>query len=157
MFHDGPIDGVVLRPLARHEDGRGWLIELFREDELPPEHHPAMAYMSLTLPGLARGPHEHRQQTDLFAFFGPGEFRVYLWDSRPDSPTYQCQQTVAAGESSRQLVLVPPGVVHAYRNISDVPGVVFNAPDQLYRGWNRSEPVDEIRHEDVADSPYVLD
>jgi len=54
-------------------------------------------------------------------------------------------------------VIVPPGVVHAYRNVSDEPGWVFNFPNRLYRGPGRSEPVDEIRHEDLEDSPYVLD
>ena len=37
VFHEGPIEGLVVRPLTRHEDARGWLIELFRCDELPPE------------------------------------------------------------------------------------------------------------------------
>jgi dTDP-4-dehydrorhamnose 3,5-epimerase len=157
MFQEGPIDGVILRPLARHGDARGWLIELVREDELPPEHRPAMTYLSMTLPGVARGPHEHRQQADLFAFVGPGDFKLYLWDNRRDSPTYRNKQALVVGESNRQAVLVPPGVVHAYRNLSDVPAVVFNAPNRLYAGWGRSEPVDEIRHENVPDSPYRLD
>ena len=81
-FRDGPIDGVTFRPLAPHKDHRGWLIELYREDELPAEQHPVMAYVSETLPGVARGPHEHVDQTDYFAFLGPGEFLLYLWDAR---------------------------------------------------------------------------
>jgi dTDP-4-dehydrorhamnose 3,5-epimerase len=62
-----------------------------------------------------------------------------------------------AGESNRLGVLVPPGIVHAYKNVSPVPGLVFNAPNQLYAGWAKQEPVDEIRHEDLPDSPFVLD
>ena len=157
MFQDGTIDGVVFRPLRRHEDSRGWLIELIRDDELPGEHHPAMTYLSATLPGVARGPHEHREQADLFAFVGPADFRLYLWDSRRDSPTYRMKQAVVVGESNPQSVIVPPGVVHAYKNISEVPGLVFNAPNRLYAGWGRSEPVDEIRHEGELDTPYLLD
>jgi dTDP-4-dehydrorhamnose 3,5-epimerase len=156
-FTDGPIDGVVLRPLARFEDRRGWLVELFRRDELPEKHFPAMAYVSQTEPGVARGPHEHRDQTDIFAFIGPGDFKLYLWDTRPDSPTRGRRQTLLVGESNRQLVVVPPGVVHAYRNVGDVPGLVFNAPNRLYAGWDKKEPVDEIRHEDRPQSPFVLD
>jgi dTDP-4-dehydrorhamnose 3,5-epimerase len=157
MFQEGPIDGVIHRPLAPHGDARGWLIELVREDELPQEHRPAMTYLSMTLPGVARGPHEHRQQADLFAFVGPGDFKLYLWDNRRDSPTYRNKQSLLVGESNRQAVLVPPGVVHAYRNLSGIAGVVFNAPNRLYAGWGRSEPVDEIRHENVPDTPYQLD
>ena len=52
IFREGTIDGVVVRPLMRFEDSRGWLIELYREDELQPADYPCMAYVSQTLPGL---------------------------------------------------------------------------------------------------------
>lgn len=157
MFREGSIDGVVLQGLKRFEDARGWLIELYRDDEIQPANDPRMAYVSRTLPGVARGPHEHREQSDFFAFVGPGDFKLYLWDTRPDSPTYGVKQTLVAGQSNLQAVIVPPGVVHAYRNVSQVPGLVFNCPNRLYAGPGRHEAVDEIRHEDLADSPYVLD
>jgi dTDP-4-dehydrorhamnose 3,5-epimerase len=157
MFREGPIEGLIVRPLERLEDARGWLIELYREDELAAAMHPVMAYASQTLPGVVRGPHEHRRQTDCFAFVGPGDFKLYLWDTRTDSPTSGNRHTLLAGESNRQLVLIPPGVVHAYRNVSQVPGLVFNAPDRLYAGEGRKEPVDEIRYEDRPDSPFLID
>lgn len=157
MFREGTIAGVLIRPLKRFVDARGWLVELYREDELDSAVHPRMAYLSQTLPGIARGPHEHRQQTDLFGFVGPGDFKLYLWDVRPDSPTLDYRVTLVVGESNPQLVIVPPGVVHAYKNISHVPGLVFNCPNHLYAGEGRREPVDEIRHEDRTDSLYVLD
>lgn len=157
VFCDGPIDGVEIRPLARFEDARGWLIELYREDRLDPSQHPVMAYVSQTLPGVARGPHEHRDQTDYFAFFGPGDFRVYLWDARPNGPTFGHKLSLVAGQSEPKVVVVPPGVVHAYRNVSQTPGVVFNCPNRLYAGEGKKGPVDEIRHEDRAGSPFVMD
>jgi dTDP-4-dehydrorhamnose 3,5-epimerase len=55
------------------------------------------------------------------------------------------------------MVIVPPGVIHAYRNIGTENGIVFNAPNRLYGGAGRKSPVDEIRHEDEAASPYCLD
>ena len=33
-FVDGPIDGVLVRHLKNYTDHRGWLVELFRHDEL---------------------------------------------------------------------------------------------------------------------------
>ncbi len=156
-FFDGPINGVVFRPLSQHVDRRGWLTELFRDDELAPEHHPTMAYVSETLPGVARGPHEHVDQTDYFAFLGPGEFILYLWDARPNSPTHGHCMRVAVGESNKQCVVVPPGVVHAYKNVGPSSGWVFNAPNRLYAGPGKREPVDEIRHEDKAESAYRLE
>jgi dTDP-4-dehydrorhamnose 3,5-epimerase len=156
-FREGPIDGVILRAIAIHKDQRGWLAELYREDEMPASERPVMAYVSETLPGVARGPHEHVDQTDCFVFVGPGEFRLYLWDARPDSATHGHCMKVAVGESNRQCAIVPPGVVHAYKNVGDTPGWVFNAPNRLYAGPGKRGPVDELRHEDRADSPYRLD
>jgi len=151
------ITDVLVRPLARHTDSRGWLVELYREDELADALHPVMAYVSQTQPGVARGPHEHVDQTDYFAFIGPGDFELLLWDARPDSPTFGTHARTLCGESNPCAVSIPPGVVHAYRNVSSVPGWVFNAPNRLYAGRHKQEPVDEIRHEADADSPYRLD
>jgi len=155
-YIEGPIDGVVFRPMVLHEDRRGWLVELFRDDELPAELHPVMAYVSETLPGVARGPHEHVDQTDYFAFLGPGDFQLYLWDARANSPTHGHCIRAKLGESNRQCVVVPPGVVHGYRNVGSAPGWVFNAANRLYAGPGKKGPVDEIRHEDRPDSPFRM-
>jgi dTDP-4-dehydrorhamnose 3,5-epimerase len=157
MFKDSPIQDVVVRPVKRYTDHRGWLMELYRLDELAGEFHPQMAYVSQTLPGVARGPHEHAEQSDCFVFVGPGDFDLYLWDAREGSPTFNHRQKLRAGESNPQLVIVPPGVVHAYRNVSDQPGWVFNCPNRLYAGHGKKEPVDEIRHEDRTDKRFELD
>ena len=156
-FHPGTIHDVVWKPLTRYHDPRGWLCELFRHDELPPEFHPVMAYISMTEPGGARGPHEHADQADCFCFLGPSDFKVYLWDRRPDSPTYLARHAETVGASRPMLLVVPAGVVHAYKNIGTEQGVVFNCPNRLYKGPGRKDPVDEIRHEEHRDSPYRLD
>jgi dTDP-4-dehydrorhamnose 3,5-epimerase len=156
-FVPGSVAGVLWKPLRKYHDPRGWLCELFRTDDLPPEFHPVMAYISLTEPGVARGPHEHVDQADYFCFLGPGNFKMYLWDLRPASPTYRACQTNVVGAEKPMALVVPPGVVHAYKNVSDVPGIVFNAPNRLYRGPGRRDPVDEIRHEDMVASPFHLD
>jgi len=155
LFVPGDIPGVLIRPLKRHTDRRGWLIELFRDDELPPGLQPVMGYISLTLPGVARGPHEHLQQSDCFGFVGPGDFRLHLWDNRP-GPTFGHTQVFVAGESAPSCVVIPPGVVHAYLCISPTPGIVYNFPNALYAGPGRKEPVDEVRHEADPNSPFRL-
>lgn len=154
---DGNIEGVTIRRINKYMDGRGWLAELFRSDEIEADSMPIMSYISMTLPGIARGPHEHSSQTDLFCFIGPANFRVYLWDNRPSSATYGVKQVIDCGEENPAMLIIPPGVVHAYRNVSDTQGLVFNAPNRLYAGKGRAEKVDEIRHEDAPDSPYRLD
>ena len=142
-------------------DARGWLAELFRSDTLEAagmrEAQPVMGYLSMTRPGVARGPHEHRDQTDFFAFTGPSDFEVTLWDNRSDSPTFgQCEKLVL-GASRPSTLIVPPGVVHAYRNVGKVDGWAFNFPNRLYRGPGRSEEVDEIRYEDNPSSDFKVE
>ena len=150
------IDGVVVRSLQKYTDDRGWLIELFRHDELKREFHPVMSYVSMTSPGVTRGPHEHVDQADLFCFVGPSVFRLYLWDNRAKSPTHGSHERFELGEGKPAIVVVPKGVVHAYKNIGDGDGIVFNAPNRLYRGEGKKESVDEVRHEDDPNSPFKV-
>jgi dTDP-4-dehydrorhamnose 3,5-epimerase len=156
QFTDGEIDGVVIRSLKFYHDARGWLIELFRQDELVEGSWPVMTYVSQTLPGVTRGPHEHVSQTDGFAFVGPSDFRLYLWDTRAASATLGRTMSLIVGVSKPTAVWIPPGVVHAYRNIGDVPGLVFNGPNRLYAGWGKREAVDEIRHEDAEPERFPM-
>lgn len=156
-FTPGPIADVIWKPLTKFHDARGWLCELYRADELPEVFWPVMAYVSVTEPGVTRGPHEHRQQADYFCFWGPSTFALYLWDARPGSPTFGHRQVEQVGAERPMAVVVPPGVVHAYRNVGKEPGLVFNGANQLYKGSGRREPVDEIRHEHDPASPYQLD
>jgi dTDP-4-dehydrorhamnose 3,5-epimerase len=156
-FRPGDIRGVVVRDLKKYEDERGWLAELFREDEVEEEYRPAMAYTSATLPGVQRGPHEHREQADYFCFIGPSNFKLRIWDARPESETYGCVMTILAGEDSPRSVIVPRGVVHAYKNVGAGVGLVVNLPNRLYMGQRRREAVDEIRHEDDPETVYRLD
>jgi dTDP-4-dehydrorhamnose 3,5-epimerase len=157
VFTNGKIHDVLVRPLTKHLDERGWLAELFRKDEIGEDVMPTMAYISMTLPGIARGPHEHVEQTDCFCFLGPSNFKVYLWDRREDSPTCRTRQVFYAGIDAPAMVVIPPGVVHAYKNVGAENGIVFNAPNRLYAGEGKKQPVDEIRHEDMEGSPFRLD
>ncbi|HYO62166.1 MAG TPA: dTDP-4-dehydrorhamnose 3,5-epimerase family protein [Pyrinomonadaceae bacterium] len=156
-FKRGKIEGVVVRDLRKFLDERGWLAELFRHDELDAEFHPAMAYVSTTQPGVQRGPHEHVSQADLFCFIGPSNFKLRMWDNRRESATFGHVMTLFVGEDSPKSVLVPLGVVHAYRNVGHAPGVVINCPNRLYMGEGRRDPVDEIRHEDDPDTIYRME
>ena len=156
-FRTGQIGGVVIRDLSRHSDNRGWLTELFRSDESPKELLPVMGYVSSTEPGIVRGPHEHREQTDHFCFVGPSTFRVYLWDNRKDSPTFGNRIVLEAGAEQPKAMIIPPGVVHAYKNIGITQGWIFNLSNRLYAGEGRKGKVDEIRHENDPNTIFKLD
>jgi len=156
-FNSGLINDIIINGMVKNGDNRGWLIELFRKDQIDNAIFPQMSYISLTYPGITRGPHEHREQTDYFCFLGPSTFRLLLWDTRKSSSTYGNMMIMEIGESDPKIVIVPPGVVHAYKNIGEVPGLVINLPNKLYAGWDKKETVDEIRYEGDSNSPFKVD
>jgi dTDP-4-dehydrorhamnose 3,5-epimerase len=139
--------GVIIKSLKSFGDSRGHLTELFRSDELPEVFLPGMGYISVTHPGVSRGPHEHVHQTDLFAFVD-GAYELRLWENRGGFEPWELK--VLVGAENPSAVIVPPGVVHGYKNVGN------SDPDKLYAGPKRSEPVDEIRHEEI-DSPFSMD
>ncbi len=148
------IEGIIIKQIAKNTDQRGWLAEFYRQDEI--NFRPAMAYISITKPGVIRGPHEHKIQTDGFVFIGPGDFELHLWDGRENSPTKGEYIKLLVGENNPVFLIVPPGVVHGYKNISEVDAQCINIPDKLYRGVGKKEEVDEIRWEDNKEGKFKI-
>lgn len=146
------MEGVEIRKLTLYEDNRGWLGEIIRDDES--ELKPVMSYLSVTHPGLVRGPHEHREQTDCFCFVGT--FKLYLWDNRKSSQTYKERMVIDTSDIP-VVAVVPPGVVHAYKNVGSSDAFVINMPDRLFMGKGKTEPVDEIRYEADPSSPFRIE
>jgi dTDP-4-dehydrorhamnose 3,5-epimerase len=130
---------------------------LFRSDEMPKDTFPVMGYVSSSEPGIVRGPHEHRDQTDYFCFVGPSTFLIYLWDNRSGSASFGNRMVIEAGAEALMAMSIPPGVVHAYKNIGTTSGWVFNLANRLYAGEGRKEDVDEIRHENDPNTIFILD
>jgi len=148
------IEGVTIKNLSKYEDERGWLTEIYRNDEVSAK--PVMGYVSATRPGVARGPHEHVNQTDVFVFIGPGSVELNMWDRRDNSATKNEHMKMVVGEGNPTMAIVPPGVVHAYKCVGDKDAWCINLPNQLYKGEKKKDEVDEIRWENVEDSPYKL-
>ncbi len=157
QFTRGAIRDVVVRDIRKFVDERGWLAELFRHDELTEEFYPTMTYISSTEPGVTRGPHEHVDQADLFCFIGPSNFKMRMWDNRADSETYNCVMTLFVGADNPKSIIVPKGVVHAYRNVGHAQGIVINCPNRLYMGQDKKGAIDEIRHEDDPETIYRIE
>lgn len=148
------IKGVTIKKFNKYDDERGWLAEIYRRDE--DKYQPAMSYISVTKPGVVRGPHEHVYQSDCFVFAGPGNFELHLWDRRENSETKGEHTKIEAGEDNPTMVIVPPGVVHGYKCIGEKDAWCVNLPDKLYKGENKQEEVDEIRWENVDNSKYNI-
>jgi dTDP-4-dehydrorhamnose 3,5-epimerase len=146
--------GVIVKNLKKFTDERGWLTEIYRQDE--DHYQPLMSYVSYTKNSIVRGPHEHIHQSDLFVFVGPGDFELHLWDRRETSATLGEYAKIVVGESNPCTVIVPPGVVHGYKCVSDSGAFSVNLPDKLYKGDKKAEEIDEIRWEVDPASPYKI-
>ena len=67
----------MVRDLRKFNDGRGWLSELFRHDELTAEFFPAMAYTSSTKAGVTRGRTSMSIRPIFLLFPGAVKFQRY--------------------------------------------------------------------------------
>lgn len=80
------IEGVKLKNLKVIPDERGWLMEILRCDEEIFDKF-GQVYITTAYPGVVKGWHYHKIQTDNFTCIR-GMMKVVLYDSREDSPTY---------------------------------------------------------------------
>lgn len=124
------IEGVRVRRLEPHHDERGSLTELLRSD-WPEFEHFGQALLTLNRPGVIRGWHAHRRQTDVIVVIG-GTALVAMYDARDGSTTRgELEDHVVDGEAPA-AIFVPPGVYHGYRTLGNRPAVVLNFPTELY-------------------------
>src|SRR5215470_19678966 len=104
------IDGVVLKNLKVIPDERGWLMEIFRRDD-PFFQQFGQVYLTVAYPGVVKGWHFHKRQTDHFACV-KGNMKVVLYDGREDSPTKGLVNEFFLGELNPMLVVIPNFVLH---------------------------------------------
>jgi len=143
------IDGAKLIPLRMMSDERGNLMEILRNDA-PHFQKFGQAYVTTAYPGVVKGWHYHRVQTDHFCVL-TGMMKIVLYDSRDDSPTRGEVNEFFLGIHQHQLLAIPPLVYHGFKCISTQESMVLNIPTESY---NYGEP-DEFRvppHEN--DIPY---
>lgn len=135
------IPGVRVVPYALWPDDRGYFLEVARIGQaavagFPPETTQVSA--ALSMPGTIKAFHIHRFQTD---YWSPasGMFQVALVDLRPDSPAFGRRNTFYVGALRPWQILIPPGVGHGYKVISQEPGMLIYMTDRTYN------PADEGR------------
>jgi dTDP-4-dehydrorhamnose 3,5-epimerase len=131
-----------------HQDPRGFLVEMLREDDagLRGDRF-AMAYTSVTVAGAFRDRdqwHFHPVQSDRFAV-PLGEMTLALFDARRESPTHGMLEVIrvtgapyhhpnadSKHDLPTEIIEVPPGVYHSLGNLTDDSFVVVNFPTERY-------------------------
>lgn len=124
------IDGVKVRPLKPIHDERGYLMEMLRSD-WPEFEKFGQTYITIAYPGVVKGWHYHKIQTDNFIVV-KGTAKVVCYDNRPNSKTKGEVNEFFPGEKNPILVQIPPLVVHGFKAIGGEAAYVVNVPTELY-------------------------
>jgi len=141
------IQGVLTHKLRLIPDERGRLMEILRTDWDFPKPI-GQVYMTTNYPGVVKAWHYHTKQTDQMTCV-KGMIKVVLYDGRKDSPTKGEIMEFFVGEFNPMMVVIPPGVYHGWKCISESESVVVNCPDQLYDYKNPDE------HRAAHDDPEI--
>ena len=125
------IDGVIVKKLRVIPDERGYLMELLRADD-PFFKKFGQVYLTVAYPGVVKGWHYHKVQTDHFVIVS-GMVKVVLYDQRKDSKTHGEVNEFFMGVHNPILLVIPPLVVHGMKAIGTEPGMLVNCPSEVYR------------------------
>jgi dTDP-4-dehydrorhamnose 3,5-epimerase-like enzyme len=103
-----------------HRDARGALFEPLTDDELRAQRN---VHVVLTQPHEVRGNHVHATATETTTVVGPCLVRL-----KEEGVVRDIE--IPAGEIRR--LIIPPGVVHAFRNTGDAPMVLVSFSTNLH-------------------------
>ncbi|MCD4690738.1 dTDP-4-dehydrorhamnose 3,5-epimerase family protein [bacterium] len=124
------IDGVEIKKLRLIPDDRGYLMEMLRSDDGIFQKF-GQVYLSVGYPGVVKGWHYHKVQTDFFTIVS-GMMKVVLYDGREGSSTHGEINEFFMGELNPILITIPPGVLHGMMAIGNKPGFLVNCPTEVY-------------------------
>jgi dTDP-4-dehydrorhamnose 3,5-epimerase-like enzyme len=136
------IEGIARIPLRRHQDSRGWVVEIRRESLVPKATR--QTNVSLSRQGVIRGLHYHeRGQDDLFVCL-QGTARVVVLD-RESGETF----TEDIGDENPVALYIPGRHAHGFEALTEV---LF-----CYHVTEEYDPADPDEHGIPWDDPRVVD
>lgn len=147
------IEGVKIKELKVWKDKPdleqpdvkpGFLMEVLRSDENLLRKFGQTTF-TVAYPGTIKAFHWHKKQDDLW-FVAQGKAMIVLHDLREDSKTKGETQVIYAGEGDYKLILIPVGVAHGYKVLSDEPVLLFYHTTEPYNAKNPDE--ERIAHND---------
>lgn len=143
------IDGVRTKQLRQIHDERGYLMEMIRSD-WPEFKKFGQCYITIAYPGVVKGWHYHKLQTDNFIVV-KGMAKVVCYDNREGSKTKGEVNEFFPGERNPMLIQIPPLVLHGFKAVGGEPAYLVNVPTELYK----YDKPDEYRvPHDSPDIPY---
>ena len=118
------IDGVVVKPLRRIPDERGFVMHMLRADD-PDFERFGEVYFSTIYPGVIKAWHLHQEMTLNYAVV-VGMIKLVLYDDRETSPTHGQVQELFIGRENYQLVKIPPYVWNGFKGIGTEMAILAN-------------------------------
>jgi dTDP-4-dehydrorhamnose 3,5-epimerase len=132
-FHGPTIEGMKFKDYRTIVDGRGDVTELWslpwveREGLIVPQH----VYQSATDYGVVKAWHLHAIHTDQFTVTR-GKMQVVCVDIRDASPTFGHVNSFVIGIQRPAMILIPPGVMHGWKALSQPETIVVNLQSHPY-------------------------
>jgi dTDP-4-dehydrorhamnose 3,5-epimerase-like enzyme len=117
---DAAPSGVHIESVKTHRDTRGSVFEPLNDAELAVQKN---VHVVITAPNEVRGNHRHANAVEITTAVGPCLARFKEAGVIRDVE-------VPAGETWR--FVIPPGVVHAYRNTGNAPMVLISFSTQVH-------------------------
>jgi dTDP-4-dehydrorhamnose 3,5-epimerase len=138
------LPGIVIKPLKRFADERGFFTEIMRADWKDViQDEIVQANMSVSYPGMVRAWHRHeRGQGDHFLVMR-GALKICAYDDE----TRELDEIISTGENL-QLVRVRGHYWHGFQVVGNEPAILvyfvnrlydYECPDEVRRPWNDPE------------------
>ncbi|MFA6524986.1 MAG: dTDP-4-dehydrorhamnose 3,5-epimerase family protein [Patescibacteria group bacterium] len=112
-------------------------MEVLRDDESLLKKYGQTTF-TVAYKGTIKAFHYHEKQDDLW-FVATGKAMIVLYDLRESSPTFGETQVISAGTDDYKLVVIPIGVAHGYKVLSDEPVLLFYHTTESYNANNPDE------------------
>ena len=141
----GKIAGVKIKKLKVWKDKPdlkqkaepGIFAEILRDDEKLLKHF-GQSNFTIAHKDTIKAFHWHKYQDDLW-FSPTGRVGVVLYDRRDGSPTKGQTEVIFAGKDDYKLILIPQGVVHGYKVLSDEISILIYHVTKSYNPKNPDE------------------
>ncbi|MEM2897417.1 MAG: dTDP-4-dehydrorhamnose 3,5-epimerase family protein [Candidatus Bathyarchaeia archaeon] len=135
------LKGIVIKPLKRFADERGFFTEIYRSDWKEIFSEPTVqSNLSITYPGIVRAWHKHeRGQVDYFVVI-KGAAKICAYDDESE----ELDEIISTGENV-QVVRVPGKYWHGFKAIGNNLLIIvyfvnklydYDNPDEIRRPWN---------------------
>jgi dTDP-4-dehydrorhamnose 3,5-epimerase len=114
----------------------GYLYEILRNDDKIFSGKCGQTLISMVNPGVIKGLHLHKDQTD-YTICISGNMRYVAVKDIPTPPNkMQIVETYDFGEENLMLIKTPPGIWHGYSAIGDKPALLLHTMDKTYDSQN---------------------